>query len=252
MNLSNRDVNLGQNMFESSATAKHALGTRGVTPDGRVFRYAQAGAVDLIAGKLVQSAAVVAGHQTLVPETTGAMGIGATSLKVTCASTVAAGFYAEGYAIIASGAGQGYLYSIDNHPAVSTGAVGVFQLYSPEDALQVAITVTSTVTLVANKYRSVITVPINTATGLVLGVAPYIIVAAQFGWIQTWGPAAVLTNDASAMGQLMNGIAASCGRAAGISSPAVTACYIVGQIIGQIFQTGVAGQFCVIDLRISP
>jgi hypothetical protein len=50
----------------------------------------------------------------------------------------------------------------------------------------------------------------------------------------------------------MNGIAASCGRAAGISSPAVTACYIVGQIIGQIYQTGVAGEWCCVDLRISP
>ncbi len=54
MNLSNQDVQLAQGMFVSSATQVHALGTRGFTPDGRVYRYVLAGAVDLIAGRCVQ------------------------------------------------------------------------------------------------------------------------------------------------------------------------------------------------------
>lgn len=252
MNLSNQDVQLAQQMFVSSSTQQHPLGTRGYTPDGRAYRYALAGAVDLIAGTVVQSPAAIAGHQTLAVNTTSGVAVGATSVAVTCASAAATNFYAEGYAIIASGAGQGYLYSIDKSPAVSTGATGQFTFYAPEDAIQVAITTTSTVTLVANKYRGVIIVPATTATGLVVGVATYVITAAQYGWIQTWGPCATLSNDASAMGQLVNGIAATCGRVAFMSSPAVTACAIVGQFVGHVYQTGVAGQWVIVDLRIAP
>jgi hypothetical protein len=251
MNLSNQDVQLAQNMFESSATQKHPLGTRGSTQDGRVYRYVKAGATDTLPGRVYQSAVPVPGHQSLVVHTTGAA-LGGNSVTVTCVSTVAANFYAEGYAIVATSAGAGYMYTINSHPAVSTGAAGVFSFYSPEDNVQVAIDNTSTITLVPNKYSGIVIVPATTATGLVVGVSTYIITAAQYGWIQTWGLCAVLTNDASLMGQLMNGIAASCGRAAGISSPAVTACYITGQILGQIFQTGVAGQWTAIDLRVSP
>jgi hypothetical protein len=253
-NLSNRDVGLAQNMFESSSTQKHQLGTRGVMGDGRVFRYVKAGAVDLIAGTVVQSPVVTAGHQSLTPNTTSQLSIGGSALSLTCASTVVANFYAEGYAIISTSTGAGFQYQLDNHAAVSTGATGLFPFYLPQDGntLVTAITVTSLVTLVPNKHNGVVIVPATTATGLVVGVATYVITAAQFGWVQTWGQVALLSNDASAMGQWLNGIAATCGRAAFMSSPAVTACAIVGQFIGHIYQTGVQGQWVAADLRISP
>ena len=63
MNLSNHDVMLGQNMFESSSTQKHPLGTRGVDAMGNVYRYVLAGAVDLIPGRVQQSPAPIAGSQ---------------------------------------------------------------------------------------------------------------------------------------------------------------------------------------------
>jgi hypothetical protein len=243
MNLSNQDVQLAQAMFVSSATQQHPLGTRGCTPDGRVYRYVLNGAVDTIAGKIYQSPAVpTVGHQQLTMNTTSNL-TNAQSITVTCISSVGANFYSDGYAMIASSAGQGFLYTIQQHPAVTAGGTGVFTFY-PDDLIQTALTVTSIVTLVPNKYKGIVIVPATTATGIIVGVAPYVITLAQYGWVQTWGQCAV--------GQLMNGIAASCGRAAGISSPAVTACYIVGQIIGQIYQTGVAGEWVCIDLRISP
>lgn len=253
-NLSNRDVGLAQNMFESSSTQKHPSGTRGVMSDGRVFRYVKAGAVDLIPGTIIQSPAPIAGHQSLTLNTTSQLGIGGSGLTMTCASSVAANFYAEGYAIISTSTGAGFQYQLDNHAAVSTGANGIFPFYAFVDnnVLITAIATTSLVTLVPNKYVGVVIVPATTATGLIVGVATYVITTLQWGWIQTWGQAAVLSNDASAMGQWLNGIAATCGRSAFMSSPAVTACAIVGQFIGHIYQTGVAGQWVATDLRISP
>lgn len=255
-NLSNQDLQLGQNYFTTSTTPQHALGQRGMMPDGRTFRYAQAGAVDLIAGTVLQGPVRQAGHETVVVSTTSPISITAingTSVSATMASCVAANFFAEGYMIVASGAGQGLMYQLDSHAAVSTGATGTFPFYNPADAnaLVTAITATSTLTFQANKYRGVVIVPATTATGRVVGVATYIIPAASYGWIQTWGPCAVLSNDASAFGQWLNGIAATCGRVAGMSSPAVTACYIVGQFVGQMMQTGVAGQWTLVDLMIA-
>ena len=256
-NLSNQDVQLAQQMFVSSATQMHPLGTRGCTPDGRVFRYVLAGAVDLIPGTCIQSPAAVAGHQQQAVSTTipiSGTGIGASQISITCVSSVGANYYAEGYLMIASGAGAGFVYQLDSHAAVSTGATGSFNFYSPNDnnTLVTAITATSTLTLCANPYRGVVIVPATTATGIVVGVASYIIAAAQWGWIQTWGMAAVQSVGAFAMGQMLNGISATSGQSQFLSAPAVTACAIVGQYIGQAYQTGIAVTWVATYLKISP
>ena len=253
-NLSNREVHLAQNMFESSSTQKHLLGTRGFMTDGRVFRYVLAGATDLIPGTVVQSAVVQAGHTNLALQTTTQTGIGASALKVTVASCVAANFFTEGYLVISSGAGAGFMYQLDAHAAVSTGAVGTFSFYAPNDAntLVTAITTTSTITLSANPYKGVIIVPATTATGIIVGVAPYVITAAQYGWIQTWGICAVQAVGAFAMGQMLNGIAATSGQCQFMSSPAACTSALVGQYIGEAYQTGVALTWTPIFLKVAP
>ncbi len=251
MNVSHGYVQLAQKMFVSSASAEHALGQAGRTRDGRIFYYAKMGAVDSVAGKVYQSAVTVPGHQSLANNTTSALSVGATSITVTCASSVAVNFYSEGYACIASSAGQGYQYFIERHAAVSTGANGQFFFYA-EDTVQVALLPASVITLMQNPYSGVVVVPATRATGVIVGVSPYIITAGQYGWLATWGPTATLSNDAGILGQWVNGIAASCGRVAGMSSPAVTACYIVGQPVGVLMQTGVQGQFIMVDLKIRP
>ncbi len=256
-NLSSQDLQLGQNMFVSSSTQQHALGQRGWTADGRAYRYVLAGAVDLIPGTCVQSPVVTAGHSSLAVSTTAPIsgtGIGASQISLTCVSCVAANYFQEGYLMISSGAGAGFLYQLDSHAAVSTGATGSFNFYTPADAntLVTAITATSTVTLSANPHRGVIIVPATTATGIVVGVANYVITAAQYGWVQTWGICAVEAVGAFALGQMLNGIAATSGQVQFISAPAVTACAIVGQYIGQAYQTGVAVTWTPVFLKIAP
>lgn len=246
MNLSNQDVQLGQNMFEDSATQKHPLGTRGYTPDGRAYRYAKAGATT-IAGEVQQSPATVVGNLAKAVNTTSAVSVGATTISVTMASAVAAGFYNEGYLVIASGAGQGGVYSVNSHALVSTGATGAFRLYD-EDALIVAITTTSTVSLLPNKYAGVIQAPVSTATGRIAGVATYVITAGNFGWIQTWGPCAVKGDDTTAIGAPVNGIAGTAGRASGFTAAGL----LTGQAIGNLMQAAVAAQWVMVDLTISP
>lgn len=252
MNLSYHEIELGQQMFVSSATQQHPLGTRGYSQDGRAYAYCRAGAVDLVPGNVVQAAASIAGHLTLAVNTTsGGTTPGSTSISVTCVSAVSTGFYNEGYAIVASGSGQGYLFTIATCPAVSTGATGAMILYG-EDAIpsmtNATIATSSKISLVPNPYMNVIQLPVTTATNVAVGVAVYPITATQFGWIQTWGPAAVLSDDTTATGAPLNGVAGTAGRASGFTAASL----LSGQNIGNLIAAGVQGEWRPIFLKIRP
>jgi len=250
-NLSNQDVQLAQGMFVSNANQQHPLGTRGCDAAGHVHRYCKAGVADLVAGLTVQSSAPIAGHLLQQANTTGNLTAGSPSIKVTCASSAAVGFYSEGYMLFATGLGQGMRLMIDKHAAVSTGATGEFFFY-PDDPLTVAIsTGTTKVSLFANKYANVITTPATTATGTIVGVATYIITAGQFGWIQTWGPCGVVGDDTTALGGLVWGPAGTTGRAVGADATGA-ATLLAKQIIGVLMQANVAAQVMLVDLKISP
>lgn len=245
--LGSQDVCIGNSNFVSTATAQYDLGTRGYTRDGRAFRYVLNGASALIAGEVIQAPVFTVGNSALAVNTTSGVALGATVISVTCASTVAASFYNDGHLIVASGAGQGLMYQIKSHPAVSTGATGAFTLYD-EEGLAVAITTTSTITLVPSKYNGVVQTPATTATGIIVGVAPYAIAATQYGWLQTWGPCPVKGSDTAALGVLLVGISTSAGRV----SSATAASILASQAIGYLMQADVAAQWVVADLRIAP
>jgi hypothetical protein len=252
MNLSNQNLQLGQGMFVSSATQLHPLGTRGYDPQGRAYRYVRAGATDLVAGNVIQSAASVAGHLTLAVNTTsGGTSPGSVSISVTCASAVSTGFYNEGLLIVASGSGAGGIYTINQCPAVSTGATGAFTLYA-EDAIptlaNMTISTSSKISLIPNPYQNVIQAPVTTATNVAVGVAVYVITATQFGWIQTWGPCAVISDDTTATGAPLNAVAGTAGRASGFTAASL----LTGQAIGNLIAAGVAGEWRPIFLKIAP
>jgi len=61
------------------------LGSRASTPDGRVYRYAQVGASNLVAGNVIQGTAPVANHQHLTP--LAAAGTGTYIVQVTTGAT---------------------------------------------------------------------------------------------------------------------------------------------------------------------
>lgn len=267
MNLSNQDVQLGQQMFTSSATQQHPLGQRGYTPEGRTYRYCRAGASDLVAGNVIQGAATVAGALTLAVHTTsGGTTPGSTQIMVTCVSAISTGFYNEGFLIVASGSGQGGMYKIASFsgatgPNVSTGATGTFNLYA-EDAIPsltgMTIATSSKISLIPNPYMNVIQAPVTTLTGPVVGVATYVITATQYGWIQTWGPCAALSNDTAALGDPVVGVGSTAGRVEGwVSATAAATATFLGNLvkspaIGYLMAAGVQGEWRPVFLTIAP
>lgn len=232
---------VGQDDFISSATQIHQLGTKGISDDGRVFRYVKAGAVDLVAGNVLQGPAIVTTHLANTPP---AVAIGATSFTYTPGATLGTvNQYAGGIMQVDTTPGNGYNYTILGHPAFALSTAFTLTLRDP---IQVALTTSSRVGLIANKYNGVIQFPVTTATGQVVGVATYIISANQFGWVQTKGLCSVLISGTPALGAYVMTPSAVAGSAIILT----TTNLIVAQIVGTMAQIGVdtKNNFC--DLKI--
>lgn len=227
---SGNPIAYGQDSFSSSATQMHQLGTRAVAKDGRVFRYAQAGGADTVAGTVYQSAAPVPAHLANTPPV---VAIGATSFTYTPGATAgAANLYAEGYMQVDTTPGNGYTYTVSGHDAISSGTAFTLFLAEP---LQVALTTGSRVGLIHNAYKNVIINP-TTATAAVAGVSPCVITTVQYGWLQTWGPCSTLINGTPGVGI---GVVVSATTAGAVDVAAVAA-EINVRIIGHMMQVGVS------------
>jgi hypothetical protein len=229
-------------MFVASATQQSGIGQKTYDQDGREWVYVQAGAVDLVAGNAIQGPAIIPLHLANTPPVVAA---GATSFVYTPGATAAAAnFYAGGYLGVDTAPGPGYTYRISDHLAITASTAFTLNL---DDPIQVALTATSRVGLIPNKYKGVIQFPITTATGILVGVANYVIPALQYGWIQTKGICATLIAGTPALGaQVM-----SPGTAAGAVVVTTTTNLVVAQMVGSMVQVGVDGKFNFVDLRIS-
>lgn len=223
---------VGIDIFQWGTTQLHPLGTMAFTKDGRIFRYAQAGASDLVVGNIVQSAAPIANHLANTPP---AVAIGDKSFLYTPGNTAgAANLYAEGTLMVDTAPGNGYTYRISGHPAIVASTAFLLTLDNDE-AIQVALTASSRVGLHTHPMKNVIQCPTTVTAPAVGGVvAP--IAATNFGWLQTRGPFAGLINGTPAVG---TGLVTSATTAGALDVAAVAA-EINVRIIARAMQVGVS------------
>ena len=228
---------VASDLFSESTTQQHKIGSRATTPDGRVYRYAKAGATALVAGDLLQAPAIVANHQNLTP---AAAAIGATTVTVTLGATAAtADQYAEGFLVVNVAPGIGYTYAIKSNPAAALSATMVVTL---DDTIQVALTASSRVSLIANSYNGVIQSP-TVATSSPVGVGVEATTANSFQFIQVYGPCSVLSDLTVAAVGL--GVIASTTTAG-----AITVATATGGNIGYALQAGVSAERRAVFLNI--
>ena len=202
-----------QPLFSSNANPQHNLGEEISTNDGRRFRYARAGASALVPGTLLQSQAEATGNQNLA---VAAAAIGDTTVTTTSTVTVTANQYAGGFVMVTVTPGQGYQYKIKSHPAATSAAV----VLTLEDPILVALTTSSKIDLVANRYSAVIINP-TTATSSPVGAAVYPIAATEYGWIQVTGTANLLADGTVTVGTALvasNGTAGAVEPLAGVQA----------------------------------
>lgn len=157
--------------------------------DGSEYIYVKAGASNLVVGSLIQAPAETTAVQGLTPVATAT---GSTTLTTSSTVTVTANQFAGGYVVVTVTPGVGTKYRITSHPAATAAAVEL----TLEEPIQIALTSSSRIDIVANPYNGVIAAP-TTLTSAVVGFAVNNITAGQYGWLQRVGVCAV-TNDANA------------------------------------------------------
>lgn len=172
-----------------SATQLHKLGTVAETADGRCYRYSQAGAVDLAAGKLNTTVAKVTNHTNQA--VAAAAAVGARSVSITLGATATTiGQYDGGYLVINDSAGVGCAYLIAGTPVIALSGTGTIQL---AEGIATALTTSSKYSLVPNPWAGSI-VSAAAAALFVNGTNNVLVTAANYYWSQTGGIASVLSD----------------------------------------------------------
>lgn len=185
-----------QDIYRTSTTKLHRLGSQGATKDGRLFRYGQAGAVTLAPGKINQISAVIANHQNVAVAVAAV--VGDTFLNVTIGATaMTAGDYDDGYVIGYDVSGVGQALSIQGGPAILSSGTGQLLLFDP---VGTAMATTAKVNLEKNAWFGSLIYATGATTEFCNGVTNVSLPAASYGWFQTRGEAAVLGNGAITKG----------------------------------------------------
>ena len=229
---------ISEDGFTWSTTQQHALGTMGVSKDGRTFRYVQAGAADLVAGNLEQSAAPIPNH---LGRTAAAQNVGdggqQTPIVFTPGATVGdANLYSQGTLVISTTPSLGLQYRVAGHAAIASATA--FNLYlDPDDRLQIALTTSSKYGLHHNPWKNIIQTP-TTITAKVIGSAVAAIPTTQYGWVQSRGSAAVLINGTPAVTAPVINSATT----AGAADVWTAAAQPTANLVGHMMQVGVSGE----------
>ena len=177
--------------FEGTSTTDqrgHPLGSVMMFADGRRYKYCLASATEIATASLCQPTLNPANFDELAVQAAAAVGDRIVNLT-TGATAVTVDQLADGYLNIEDDAGDGYLYTIKSNAAAATTATLAITLY---ETVQVALTTASTALIEVNPWGNIIIHPAP-LTSIALGVTPRIIAASRYGWVQSWGPASVLT-----------------------------------------------------------
>lgn len=230
---------VGQDILTSSATQQMNIGAYAEMSDGRGYRYALVGAVSTVAGKVYQGKALDATNDQISGGlAVAAAAIGATEVTSTAAVTATANEFAGGFLSVVVTPGQGYTYRIKGNTAASAAVI----TYYLDDPIQVALTTSSRVIVVQNTYAGIVIEP-GTPTAAIAGVPNSIITNAQYGWVQTWGPCAVLFTGTGVAGKAVGSLS---GGTSGSAAPAIAAT----NILGYHMATGITAEYSMIHLTI--
>ena len=191
-------LDYGDELVTSTTEARGVtLGTKGLMPDGRVFRYSLSGEA-ITAGLMCQNSIAIGNHDSDL--VTAATAAGASSIVVTLGGTAATkDQYKGGTIYVNDGAGKGQSFRIATHAAVGSGAAFTVPLEGKQ-TVKTALTASSECGLKANPYNGTLSYN-TTPDGIPTGFTPTDVADASYFWQQTYGDAAVLVNGTVVLGQ---------------------------------------------------
>ncbi|MBU6501166.1 MAG: hypothetical protein KGJ89_05365 [Patescibacteria group bacterium] len=172
------------------------LGARSYGDGGKMFRYALAGGSDLVKGNLLQERAEDTQFENMavLAQAIATAGVLQTVPVTNGSTTVAAHDFDGGSLSVYTTPDGGSEYKILGHTTGGSGAALTLTIDRP---LQTAWTTSTKVNMKWNPWSKVIQAPATTQTGIPVGVAIYAIPTATYGWVQTHGEAAVLSDGST-------------------------------------------------------
>ena len=225
----------GQEKITTATRREHQLGTLGVDPSGRFFKWARNGTTALTSGKLIAAAGPVANHQDLATlAATAANGgrLGDQTITVTLGATLATlDQYEDGFLSIRDLLGEGPMYRVRSNPAAAASANMVVTLRQGDD-IRIAVDTTTQCSLVVNPYSLVVVAP-TTALGAIVGVSPIAVPASDYFWCQVSGLCTVLVDTTWVVGQMVERSV----NVAGAVTPVDYAGTAERALVGQVHQT---------------
>lgn len=181
--------------FRTSTVKSWPLGTRMHLADNRVFRYSLAGATALVVGRVMQAARQdtdVVGASLVVPQTSADKR--KVVLNIVTKKRVTQDTYDGGLLYVNEGTGVGHVYHVQGNDLLEPNSASAqLTIYLGSD-FQVALGSSSRVTLLRNRYHSLVVASAPPSSGVV-GVTPVAVSANSYFWLQTGGPCAVLQQD---------------------------------------------------------
>lgn len=223
----------------------HNVGERVLLGDGRNFRYAVAGASNLVAGTLQLPAAEKTNHQEVNPATAIANFTTVNQVTVTLGATAAVlNEYYNGYLTFSSSPGNvGISYLISNNPAANSSATLQLTLF---EFLQGAVLTSDTVDLTHNQWYNVVqsAAAAGSQTTRPAGIPMIAVTAVYGGWLATHGMAGCIADGTVAVG---TELVASSGTAGAVTGRSTTWSTAVAQEL-----VGVAGAVSAIATNSKP
>jgi hypothetical protein len=217
--------------FHTYTSQRYDLGTQLIFQDGRKYRFAEKSGAAAVAGFVQQAAANVANHIGQTMNTVNAVNAREFEFLVG-ATAVTANDYDEGYLSIDDGTGEGYIYRIATHDA-SAGSENITLNLEAGESVQVATAAAGTIaSILKNPYKDVVVYP-TTATQVHVGVAVKPIAANGFGWLQTRGPASIMTNGTVILGDAVYVAATTAGT---VSATTTTFAVEYQRIVGYVMK----------------
>lgn len=197
----------GSDLYTSTATPGDGIYPGQIVWDdktGKAFRYVLNGGVTQVVGNLLQASAQDTSYENMAVSVAGVAGD--TTLNITngTATITAAQFVGGTLSIYTAGTiAIGDEYTITGVTGtLTTGGALVVNL---DRGLRAAVSVSAKVNMKRSPFSGVVQFPATTQTEMPVGLSIYPITASQYGWIQTHGPAAALSDNSTfAVGSMVS------------------------------------------------
>ena len=173
----------------------YQLGQFFLGSNGTGFRFVQAGGSALVVGNVLQSPAIDTQFNDMaVPAAVASGATGAITITNGTTALSAGNEFEGGSLTVSVTPGLGESYTILGNSTATNGSALNLYLDRP---IRTAWTTSTKVTLRKSPFKGVIQSPATTLTGTPVGVAIYAIPASAYGFVQTKGVGAALSDNTS-------------------------------------------------------